>query len=376
MAELLDQLEAMLEQEYNAYGTVNYLAPSFQQQLLSPRQRQQQQQQQQYLEKNGSLDESSSGNNSQSLGADGSSSSSSGISELWREKICEWCYQVIDHFDFSREVVAIAMNYLDRYLATKVVNKKVFQLAAMTALFLAVKLHEPAKLSMASMIELSRGSFTVQQMAAMEISLIRGLSWHLHPPTAHSFTKRFLHLVPLSSIALDVLYDVLELSRFLAELSVIDYFFVTQRPSHVAVAAIANAMQDIASVSFEAQNEFGQLMLSSYGIDILGSTDIMECRNRLRLLCALQGNLANGAMAAAPAPMVDGEGVSPVSVAYGTSQYHQAQQQQLQQVQVGVPAPPVAPAQAFPPVEVAPPKHEEAMNHIDSLRPHMDQPQE
>ena len=92
---------------------------------------------------------------------------------MWREKICEWSYQVIDHFDFSREVVSVSIHYLDRFLATRTVNKKVFQLAAMTCLFLAIKLHEPGKLSMASMIELSRGYFMVEQMATMEMSILR-----------------------------------------------------------------------------------------------------------------------------------------------------------------------------------------------------------
>ena len=67
----------------------------------------------------------------------------------------------------------IAMNILDRYLALRAVNKQVFQLAAMTSLFLAIKLNEPGKLSMASMVELSRGYFRVDQMAAMEVAILR-----------------------------------------------------------------------------------------------------------------------------------------------------------------------------------------------------------
>ena len=65
------------------------------------------------------------------------------------------------------------MHYLDRYLTRRVVNKRVFQLAAMAALLLAVKLNETTKLSMSSMIELSRGYFTVAQLEAMEKSIMR-----------------------------------------------------------------------------------------------------------------------------------------------------------------------------------------------------------
>ncbi len=147
----------MLHQEDCFYKTEDYLAPHFQQQLsaisASPF----------FL--------SSSGSHSSSK----SSSSTSSINEIWREKICEWAYQVIDHFDYSREVVGVAIHYLDRYLATRTVNKKLFQLAAMTSLFLAIKLYEPGKISMASMIELSRGYFSVDQMIAMEASILRSV---------------------------------------------------------------------------------------------------------------------------------------------------------------------------------------------------------
>lgn len=146
----------MLKQEISSYKTVDYLAPSYQQQLSLA----------------GTNDEEVFGSSASHSSA-ASSSSTSSINEVWREKICEWSYQVIDHFDFSREVVSVAIHYLDRYLSTRSVNKKVFQLAAMTCLFLAIKLYEPGKISMSSMIELSRGYFTVEQMVAMETSILR-----------------------------------------------------------------------------------------------------------------------------------------------------------------------------------------------------------
>jgi len=61
-----------------------------------------------------------------STSAASASASASGVSHLsntsipnhdeWRSKICEWCYRVIDHFRYDREIVSVAMNYFDRYL--------------------------------------------------------------------------------------------------------------------------------------------------------------------------------------------------------------------------------------------------------------------
>lgn len=145
----------MLKQEAMVYKTLDYLDPEYQQKLSLV------------------SDDGISMPSTASISSSSTSSSSTAINELWREKICEWSYQVIDHFDFSREIVGVSIHYLDRYLATKFVNKKTFQLAAMTCLFLAIKLYEPGKLGMTSMIELSRGYFTVDQMAGMETSILR-----------------------------------------------------------------------------------------------------------------------------------------------------------------------------------------------------------
>lgn len=160
MVDLVDRIYVMLEQESRFYLTTDYLAPEFQENLTPFSE----------IEVDDAALRTASANASSSASG---SSCSSGINETWREKICEWSYQVIDHFDFSREVVTVSISYLDRYLATRSVTKKMFQLAAMTSLFIAIKLYEPGRLSIPSMIELSRGYFMVEQMAAMELSILR-----------------------------------------------------------------------------------------------------------------------------------------------------------------------------------------------------------
>jgi lipoyl(octanoyl) transferase len=157
MVELLERMAVMFQQEETSYKTIDYLAPEYQNMLTSR------------CEVNVTDTRQDGKNGESSL----SSTSTSGINDIWREKICEWSYQVIDHFDFSREVVSVSIHYLDRFLATKSCSKKEFQLSAMTTLFLAIKLYEPGKLSMHSMIELSRGYFHVDQMIAMEMAILR-----------------------------------------------------------------------------------------------------------------------------------------------------------------------------------------------------------
>ena len=154
---ITDRIATLCRQESTIYKCESYLSPEFQKMREDSNE-------------HSALDSSfpaSYGDSCDSSNAHGR------INEFWREKICEWAYQVIDHFDFNREVVAISLSYLDRFLCKRNVSKKVFQLAAMTSLYMAIKLYEPTTLKISSFIELSRGYFTVEHIIAMEETLLR-----------------------------------------------------------------------------------------------------------------------------------------------------------------------------------------------------------
>mmetsp|Transcript_30360 Transcript_30360/g.35349 ORF Transcript_30360/g.35349 Transcript_30360/m.35349 type:complete len:311 (+) Transcript_30360:119-1051(+) len=215
---------------------------------------------------------------------DNSDTNSMGINECWREKICEWSYQVIDHFDFNREVVAVSLSYLDRYLCTRHVNKKLFQLAATTSLYMAIKLYEPSTLRMSSFVELSRGYFTTDHIIAMEQSILSDLSWKMHPPTSLCLVKHLLYLFDYCNIqcSASTKHDIKELARFLCELSVCDYFFVTKKPSTVAVASLATAIDHIPSsrLHHSIKARFFDCVRNITNIEP-ESYEVMDCRPRL-----------------------------------------------------------------------------------------------
>ncbi|EED87944.1 lipoate protein ligase [Thalassiosira pseudonana CCMP1335] len=213
---------------------------------------------------------------------DGSSSSSSEISEFWREKICEWCYQVVDHFDFNREIVSVTMSYLDRYLATRSVNRRIFQLAAMTCLYLAIKLFEPGKIRLSALIDLSRGYFLEEHIVAMEDSVLQALGWHVHPPTPFAFVREFMPLVT-HTITNRKRHDISELARFLTELSVCDYWFLARKHSSIALSSILYAMELQGEEVVDPK--YKVLFLSKVvaaGLDITYDQEVIHCYERLK----------------------------------------------------------------------------------------------
>ena len=109
---------------------------------------------------------------------------------------------------------------------------------------------------------------------------------------------------------MDTRHDILELSRFLAELSVIDYYFVVHRPSVVALAALLNSMEEIPAAA-NATESFAKELKRLAGLDA-NSPDVAECRKRLRLLYS-QGGYSR------PTPNAESRNdtISPVCVSYG-----------------------------------------------------------
>lgn len=167
------------------------------------------------------------------------------LNSSWREKICHWSFNVIDHFDLSREVVAVSMSLFDRFLATRGnrCNGSTALLASLTTLHIAIKVHEVRKIKLTTLANLSRGQFGAKHIEEMEWMVLTSLNWHIHPPTSMSFLSHLLLLLP-PQVSDSSKEDIYALSRYITELSVCDSSFVEINPSAVAFSAILNSLED------------------------------------------------------------------------------------------------------------------------------------
>jgi hypothetical protein len=167
------------------------------------------------------------------------------LNSSWREKICHWSFNVIDHFDLSREVVAVSMSLFDRFLATRGnrCNGSTALLASLTTLHIAIKVNEVRKIKLGTLANLSRGQFGPRDIEEMEWNVLTSLEWKIHPPTSMSFISHLLLLLP-PQVDDACKEEIYALSRYITELSVCDSAFVEINPSSVAFAAILNSLED------------------------------------------------------------------------------------------------------------------------------------
>jgi hypothetical protein len=216
------------------------------------------------------------------LGGRGAAGLNARIDEYCREQIVEWSYRVVDYFRVDREVVAVSLCFLDRFLACCRCDRSCFKLAATTTLHLAVKLLYPCKLSdLGILSDLSRGEFDMRDVSEMESLILRSLGWNLHPPTSISCASLLLdcffasRVVSITSADLDDVYDV---SLFFCELAVCDYYFVPLRSSTIAVASILNALEGM----FGPENNLGpEILKLNQELKLCVHENLSVARNRL-----------------------------------------------------------------------------------------------
>lgn len=274
-------------------------------------------------------------------------SSSERVSDSWRRKLCEWCYEVVDHFGFDREAVFFALNYLDRTVAARAQaseeppSKRKFQLLAVTALYIALKLHGSTdscegprrKLKVESFVQLSRGFFTVEDIEKAERDMLATLGWGMHPPTSLRFITYFLRLLPMWSAEpylrshQQVISSIFDVARYLAELAVCssDCSFESNSSlvAYVCVISALEVMQPKLPMPHDARVDFLNILADVTGL-IPESLEVKRYRSAVKDLCPSlfeNQDLPPEFGFEASATMLDShaERVSPVSVMMDTN---------------------------------------------------------
>jgi hypothetical protein len=231
------------------------------------------------------------------------------VSAGWRRKMCEWCYEIVDHFGFDREVVSIAMHYLDRAVALKTesscadgTTKREFQLIAVTSLYIAIKLHGETgsvngprrKLRIDVFVELSRGFFQVEVIEEMERTIIHSLDWRLNPPTSLRFINNFLRLLPAWSTNehgtphAAVAERIYDLARYLSELSVcmtgLSFDFQTSTIAYACILCALEALQEIMPLPYDIRVKFLNDIAEVTGI-FPETKQVRHARDMIKELC-------------------------------------------------------------------------------------------
>lgn len=185
--------------------------------------------------------------------------------QVWRERVAQWCYDVLDYLEESREVAAVAMNIIDRYLAvlskessfdsSVVIREFDYEVISFTALFLAIRVSGSNKeLEIDELLKLSSSSGGPQarHIVAAGNSMLEKLSWNHQILTPNSFLRELVALFmieyhkqeasAIKAVTHESLSNLVEFASYLVEVSVCDIYFSAMAPSKIAFGALALAM--------------------------------------------------------------------------------------------------------------------------------------
>ncbi|KAL1306808.1 hypothetical protein AAFC00_005465 [Neodothiora populina] len=155
-------------------------------------------------------------------------------SELeWKMRgiLVDWLLEVHTRFRLLPETLFLAVNIIDRFLSTKVVQLDRLQLVGVTAMFIASKYEEVLSPHVQNFRHVADDGFTEQEILSAERFVLAALDYDLSYPNPMNFLRR---------ISKADNYDIQTrtLGKYLLEIGCLDYRFIKYPPSHVAAAAM------------------------------------------------------------------------------------------------------------------------------------------
>jgi len=196
-----------------------------------------------------------------------------------REQIVDWCYSLIDILQLARSNVAVAMSIADRFMSNPnrllinqftphqfspqeiMYDRTMFQLLAVSALYIAIKINEQVIFSAEKFAEATQGVYTIEEIEAMERAILDCLAWKVSAPTALEVGYIVLELMTpqvqdVSEFNNDLMGSIVDDLAFQTQSAVRDYHLATQRTSTIAIMALVNAIKYNEKMSRNVQQHY------------------------------------------------------------------------------------------------------------------------
>lgn len=161
------------------------------------------------------------------------------LSAAMRAILVDWLVEVQENFELNHETLYLAVKLTDTYLANiPDVPRDQLQLVGAAALFVACKFDERLPPAVEDFLYVCDDAYKRAEFLAMERDLLRTVGFDLGRPISYRFLRRYAKCGRSPVVTLT-------LARFLLELSLMEYKFVTYRDSLLAASClyIARRMQ-------------------------------------------------------------------------------------------------------------------------------------
>lgn len=145
--------------------------------------------------------------------------------------LVDWLLEVHTRFRLLPETLFLAVNIIDRFLSTKIVQLDRLQLVGVTAMFIASKYEEVLSPHVQNFRHVADDGFSEEEILSAERFVLSALNYDLSYPNPMNFLRR---------ISKADNYDIQTrtLGKYLLEIGCLDHRFIAYPPSQVAAAAM------------------------------------------------------------------------------------------------------------------------------------------
>ncbi|KAL9604488.1 MAG: hypothetical protein Q9219_000453 [cf. Caloplaca sp. 3 TL-2023] len=148
-----------------------------------------------------------------------------------RGVLVDWLIEVHTRFHLLPETMFLAVNIIDRFLSTRVVELEKLQLVGITAMFIASKYEEVLSPHVQNFKHVADDGFSEEEILKAERFVLAALNYDLSYPNPMNFLRR---------ISKADNYDIQTrtLGKYFLEISLLDHRFLPYPPSHIAAGAM------------------------------------------------------------------------------------------------------------------------------------------
>lgn len=203
-----------------------------------------------------------------------------------RSKVCNWMFQIVEIVGLDRETAISGMSFLDRYLcsdsplarkAATLEDMHHYILAAMTCLYITIKMSGELEAHKASgLLEIGE-SYTSKDIVSFELEVLTSLQWKLNGPSALQYIRYASDLLPKSANSLSA--TIYEYAKLQTELAVGDYPLIGLNRSTIAMASLLNSVAQV-NLPLQKRIVYQKELSNAFGIDV-ESPLVYAARGRL-----------------------------------------------------------------------------------------------
>ncbi|KAL8961981.1 MAG: hypothetical protein Q9193_001544 [Seirophora villosa] len=148
-----------------------------------------------------------------------------------RGVLVDWLIEVHTRFHLLPETIFLAVNIIDRFLSSRIVELEKLQLVGITAMFIASKYEEVLSPHVQNFKHVADDGFSEEEILKAERFVLAALNYDLSYPNPMNFIRR---------ISKADNYDIQTrtLGKYLLEISLLDHRFMQFPPSQLAAGAM------------------------------------------------------------------------------------------------------------------------------------------